>query len=152
MTNDLRLITEHCVTEHRTVLQLSQLSSSTHHVHDDVGWNLNLSRIRNSINPKSYIHNTGTCPDTDFLKCASPRTENSFGSWHFLQVQKVAWPWSWNWKISCIALISDRHLLPPTLCIYPAPSTDHGRCNHHEPTACQIGGRVKLPREQKLTC
>ena len=48
---------------------------------------------------------------------------------------------------TCIAVISDRHLSPPTLCIYPALATRHGICNRHEP-ACQIGGKVQLPREQ----
>ena len=48
---------------------------------------------------------------------------------------------------TCIAVISDRHLSPPTLCIYPALATRHGICNRHEP-ACQIGGKVHLPRER----
>ena len=53
--------------------------------HDDVGWNLNLSRIRNLlfhifiVSKKWYsqdMNNTSTCPDTDsdFLKCAKPKS------------------------------------------------------------------------------
>ena len=156
MTNDLRLITEH-----RTVLKLrlSQLSSSTRHLHDDVGWNLNLSKIRNSINPKSDIHNTwitqahSPTPTLTFSNAPvqEQRIHSGVGiSCKFKKLHGHAMAWAW--KISCIALISDRHLLPPTLCIYPSLATHHGSCNHHEPAACQIGGRVNLPREQKWTC
>ena len=56
------------------------------------------------------------------------------------------------WKISyktstCIALISDRHLSPPTLCIYPALATRHGMCNRHAP-ACQSGRKVNLTKNE----
>ena len=94
-----------------------------------------------------HMNNTGTCPDidSDFLKYP-----NWPSSW---------WWWSMDdhdgtWKISYktgIALISDRHLSPPTLCIYPALATHHGICNRHEPGAWHIGEKVNLPREQKWT-
>ena len=88
-----------------------------------------------------HMNNTGTCPDTDsqlcdFLKCAKSKQ---------LIRELISYKTS-----TCIALISDRHLSPPTLCIYPALATCHGICNRHEP-ACQIDGKVNLPREQKLT-
>ena len=106
--------------------------------------------------------NTGTCPDidSDFLKYPNwPRAGNSFGSWHCLQSCMAMGmvhgmdDGTWSWKISYktgIALISDRHLSPPTLCIYPALATHHGICNRHEPGAWHIGEKVNLPRELKM--
>ncbi len=91
------------------------------------------------------MNNTGTCPDTDsdFLKCAKPKSREFTRELAFLQTLA--------WKISklptCIAVISDRHLSPPTLCIYPTLATRHGSCYRHEP-ACQIGGKLHLPRER----
>ena len=56
-----------------------------------------------------------------------------------------------TWKISNktgIALISDRHLSPPTLCIYPALATHHGICNRHEP-GHDISWKCKLAKRTK---
>ena len=107
-----------------------------------------------------HMNNTGTCPDidSDFLKYPNwPRAENSFGSCHCLQscmVMGMVHGW-WNLlgKISYktgIALISDRHLSPPTLCSYPALATHHGIYNRHEPGDWHIGEKVNLPRELKM--
>ena len=127
-----------------------------HHGHDgDVVGFLEYEFIKNKkfiIVPSKkwysqHMNNTGTCPDidSDFLKYPNwPRAENSFGSWHCLQSCMAMAPLPWaamgmddgTWKISYktgIALISDRHLSPPTLCIYPALATHHGICNRHEP-------------------
>ena len=68
--------------------------------HDDVGWNLNLSRIRNSlfhifiVHPKSDIHKIWITqahvptPTLTFSNAPSPRAENSSGtgSWHFFKL------------------------------------------------------------------
>ncbi len=108
------------------------------------------------------MNNTSTCPDTDsdFLKCAKPKSREFIRELAFLQCCsffKVQTLFACHagmamgmedFKTStCIAVISDRHLSPPTLCIYPALATRHGSCNRHEP-ACQIGGKLHLPRER----
>ena len=127
-------------------------------------WNMNLSRIRNSLlyHLKSDIHNTW------ITQARVPTSTLTFSNTPTDQEQRIhsgvgiacnhAWPWAWSmddgtWMISYktgIALISDRHLSPPTLCIHPALATHHGICNRHEPGAWHIGEKVNLPRELKM--
>ena len=95
------------------------------------------------------MNNTSTCPDTDsdFLKCAKPKSREFIRDRELAFLQTLAWMME-DFKTSTrIAVISDRHISPPTLCIYPALAIRHGICNRHEP-ACQIGGKVHLPRER----
>ena len=105
------------------------------------------------------MNNTGTCPDTDsdFLKCAkpkSPRAENSYGSWHFFKRSHSLINPSLAWKISklptCIAVISHRHISPPTLCIYPALATRHGICNRHAQAGMSNQWKATLGKRTKL--
>ncbi len=83
------------------ITNTSKSDHSTHQPtrHDDVGWNLNLSRIRNSLfaislyllYPKCDIHNIWIIqahvptPTLAFSNAPSPRAENSSGSWHFFK-------------------------------------------------------------------
>ena len=66
-------------------------------------WNMNLSRIRNSLlyHPKRDIHNTWITQarvPTSTLKYPNwPRAENSFGSWHCLQSCMAMAPLPWAW-------------------------------------------------------
>ena len=72
------------------------------------------------------MNNTGTCPDSDIkFTCVLP---------HFLALCPVL-------------LYIIVHRSPPALFIYPALATRHGTCNHHQPAAYQIGGKVNLSRE-----
>ena len=85
------------------------------------------------------MNNTGTCLDRDinFTGVLS----------HFVALCLVLlYIIAQSYKPG-IALISFRHLSPPTLCIYPALTTHDGTCNHHQPTAYQTSGKVNLPRE-----
>ena len=85
------------------------------------------------------MNNTGTCPDSDIkFTCVLP---------HFVALCPVLLYIIAQSYRTGIALISVRHLSPPTLCIYPALATRYGTCHHHQPTACQTGGKVNLPRE-----
>ena len=92
------------------------------------------------------MNNTSTCPDSDIkFTCVLP---------HFVALSMALCPVllynyffiAQSYKTG-IALISVRHLSPPTHCIYSALATRHGTCNHHQPTACQTGGKVNLSRE-----
>ena len=102
--------------------------------------------------PKSDIHTICITqphvptPTLTFSNAPSPRLKSREFIREFTFLQILAWKISYKTS-TCIALILDCHLSSPTLCMYPAPATLHGICNRHEP-ACQICGKVNLPRER----
>ena len=107
-----------------------------------------------------HMNNTGTCPDIDSQIPQLTKSREFIRELTLLAIMHghgpVAMGMGRAWMMELgrfhtkLALISDRHLSPPTLCIYPALATHHGICNRHEPGAWHISEKVNLPRELKM--